>query len=144
MLDNEHHIPDTKRDTAQPKKPKSRRAYMRAYQKKLRQKRKRLELSLDPDDYVRLKKEADRHGMKLATFTREAVFAYLNQEFILPNPEQVRELELAFRQIGNNISQIAHHAKNHRDAPIDLNTVGRLLAELEDEITQTLRHPERQ
>lgn len=142
MLDREQPNPDLEPDQTQ---PSSRRAYMRQYQKELRTRRKRLELSLDPEDYDRLKQEAQRHDMKLATFTREAVFAYLDSQYILPNPEQVRELELALRQIGNDISQIAHYANSREsEQQIDLPAIGRLLAKLEEEISQALRHPEKQ
>ena len=142
MLDNEQSNPDDERKEAQ---RDNRRAYMRQYQKELRTKRKRLELSLEPEEYSRLKREANRHKMKVATFAREAIFAHLDGEYILPNPDQVQELELALRQIGNDVHQIARRVgREQATGRADINALERLVHDLEDQITLALRNPEKQ
>ena len=117
---------------------------MRQYQRVLRTKRKRLELSLELDDYARLKREANRHGMKVATFAREAVFAYLDSQFILPDPDHVQNLELALRQIQHDVHQITHRVGKEKGADhVNIADLSHLLNDLEERITQALRYPEK-
>ena len=54
-------------ETTETARQQKRRAYLDKYQNELRTKRKRLELSLHPDEHTKLKDEADRLNMKLAT-----------------------------------------------------------------------------
>lgn len=120
-------------------KEERRRSYMRHYQKELRQKRKRLELLLTPEDYQRLKQSAKEHRMKTATFAREAMLAYVDERFVLPDSELVAELELALRRITTDVNRIARSAVG--GAALDVGRLNQRLAELEDVISSTLRDP---
>ena len=122
---------------------KKRRAYMRTYQKVHRKKKRRVEVQLDPSDLHRIKREANRHQMKTATFIRQATLAYLDQAFIVPDPAQIRSLELALRRIGNNLNQLTARAHKYGLSRADLVDLHAMLRGLEHEMYKRLRDPEK-
>ncbi len=115
--------------------------YKKRYQQLYRIKHKRLELTLTPEEDERLKKAAAKHQSKTGTFAKDAIFAYLDTTYIVPNEADVRTLELGLRRIGTNINQLVY--KSHREGihTDRLDKIYDQLKHLETLIEATLRHP---
>ena len=125
-------------------KAERRKQYLKHYQRQLRKKKKRLEIYLDHPLYKYLERAAIDHNMKVATFARACIHAHLGRSprYIVPDNEVVRQLELAIRKIGNNINQVSRLVNTKKLADqLDIETINHHLAELEDAITDALRHP---
>ena len=101
-----------------------------------------MEILLMPSESKRLATEARKHGKRKATFAREAMFAYMDRRFVVPDDEVVQRLELAIRRIGTNLNQIARRVNENRVVTeLDVEHANRLLAELEQVVTAAFRDP---
>ena len=63
-----------------------RRKYLTEYQRKLRQRKKRVDVLFDHNDYERIERAATRHNMKVGPFIRACTEAYLDRRYIVPEP----------------------------------------------------------
>lgn len=134
--------PDSPPEILEEARAEYRRRYQKHYQSELRRRRERLEILLTPSESKRLTNEARRHGKRKATFAREAMFAYMDRRFVVPDDEVVQRLELAIRRIGTNLNQIARRVNEKRVATdLDVDGTNRLLAELEELVTEAFRQP---
>ena len=116
--------------------------YKREYQLAFRKEHTRLEITLTKAQHGRLSAEAARHGMKRSAFVREALFAYLDRRYLVPDPDVVRNLELGVRRIGTNVNQLARHVNTERVAKVaDVEGANKLLVELEELISSAFRKP---
>lgn len=120
-----------------------RREYFTAYQRELRQRKKRVDILFDKEDFATLERAARRHGYgrKTGAFIRDAALAYLHREYIVPDQDAIRQLELGIRRIGNNLNQIARKANTVGIEPSDLDAIREHLATLEHEVSTALRNP---
>ena len=119
-----------------------RKQYQKNYQDRYAHEKKRLKITLSSHEYDRLKEQAEAHGQKFAAFAREAMLAYLDQRFLVPDAQKVSDLEVALRKIGNNINQIAHHTNRiERLTYGNATQLRQNLEELEDTISQSMRQP---
>ena len=82
--------------------------YKREKKRQYRKERCYVELVLTPKEKQVLVTGAKNHKKPLATYIREIALAYQRRLYILPDPSQLHQLEMAFRRIGNNINQIAY------------------------------------
>ncbi len=115
----------------------------RKYLQELRRTYTRVDLMIPPEEAIVIQSAARKHGIKVGKLLRVATLAYLNQEFVVPDPEVVRALELQIRRIGTNINQIARAANRSRSVSTqNIEDAFHLLAELEDVIDQAFRHPD--
>ncbi len=119
----------------------NRQQYLKRYQKLYRMERKRLELTLTPDEHQTLQDAAKRHKKKLSTFTKEAALAYLNQEFIVPDEEHLQRIELGIRRIGINLNQLVRRAHQSGIQPDTVAQLEELVRQLEQSVGDSLRHP---
>jgi predicted DNA binding CopG/RHH family protein len=74
--------------------------------------KKRLNLTLDPDQFQQVEKEAQDVGITTTAFIRESLLAYLKHER-LPSrktEQKFSELILLMRNMTNNLNQIARQA----------------------------------
>jgi predicted DNA binding CopG/RHH family protein len=74
--------------------------------------KKRLNLTLNPDQFQQVEKEAQDVGITPTAFIRESLFAYLKRER-LPSrktEQKFSELILLMRNMTNNLNQIARQA----------------------------------
>lgn len=76
------------------------------------QQKKRLNLTFDIPDFLKIQKEADNTGLTPTAFLRATALAYLgNSRLPSPSTEQkFSELVFLFRNISNNLNQIARQA----------------------------------
>jgi hypothetical protein len=76
------------------------------------ERKKRLNLTLDPDQFQQVEKEAQDVGITTTAFIRESLLAYLKHER-LPSrktEQKFSELILLMRNMTNNLNQIARQA----------------------------------
>lgn len=121
---------------------KDRRAYLTEYQRNtLRKKKKRVELLLDPKQVKALDGAAG--NKKLGPFILSAALAYIEGEYIIPDEDRIRSLELQLRRIGTNINQIAKKANREGVDADSIAAAANLLPELERALSQIFRNPEK-
>ena len=87
-----------------------RKAYKVEYNKKYRQKKIHRIIIYSVKDYEFLKESADRYSKSFSGFVKESSLAYLRQQFILPSPEQTKQVLVAFSKYGTNLNQLSHKA----------------------------------
>ena len=96
--------------------------------------KKRLNLTLDPDQFQQVKKEAEDVGIPPTAFIRESVLSYIKKER-LPSrkaEEKLTELIFLMRNMTNNLNQIARQANTIQKLSInDFIQTKRLLGDLE-------------
>ena len=93
---------------AKREKTEAERAAHRAYFNRYRKERKRqLNLLIEPAHHARLKRAAKAHNLPLGRFVIASSLAYLGRQYLVPDPDQVRELSLELRRIGVNLNQLA-------------------------------------
>ena len=81
-----------------------------------RKHRKRLDCALTLDEYAKLKTKARASNLPPTTLLRQAAFAYLEKSPLIP-PDLERELStlvFLFRNMANNLNQIAKHTNTHK------------------------------
>lgn len=87
-----------------------RKAYKAEYNKKYRQEKIHRIIIFSLKEYEYLKKSADKYGKSFSGFVKESSLAYLRQQFILPSPEQTKQILVAFSKYGTNLNQLSHNA----------------------------------
>ena len=93
--------------------------YWKAYHKNYYQQRKkdykRLTLRLTKEEYDRLQIHAKEYSdLSFSTFIKQSALAYLEQNYIPQNPQEISALTKAIRKIGNVINQVVQSI--HRTA----------------------------
>lgn len=89
-----------------------RQAYKKAWNQKNKTQVKRVSMTLTPIEYARFEKRAKKEGVKVTTLVKNMAIAY-EQQAPLFTPEQLHEMQemrFIFRNVANNINQIAHHS----------------------------------
>lgn len=76
------------------------------------QRKKRLNLTFDPDQFQRIQKEAQQIGITPTAFLRESMLAYLDHERLPARETEQKFSELIFlmRNMSSNLNQIARQA----------------------------------
>lgn len=89
-----------------------RKQYRKAYQKQYGQSRKTntrtIKVTLASEVYEQIQAHADSLGLKPATYTRKALFAAINQCYVLPDHEVLRDVIIALKDNSGKLNQIAH------------------------------------
>lgn len=87
---------------------------------KPRKKRRSKVVSLDfrPEDYEAVREAAEKRGLKLRTFCREAILKAAGKAMRLPPSSEIaqayREVAYQVSKIGANLNQIAKHVNVHK------------------------------
>ncbi len=136
-----HHLPENATpDEVERLKRRYRKIYLKNY--KAQYKGKRKELVFSPEEFKRLEKLAGQHQMKLGSFIKACTFAYIDQEYILPDDQQALALERQIRAIGNNINQITYKLNaTGQYNTIDSETIYHNLYQLEQAVSTAFRAP---
>ena len=123
-------------------KKQYRKQYQKVYQQQYTRNKQRKSLLFTKPEYTKLKEAANEHQMKPATFAKRAIFAYLNNMYIVPDEHQVHKIEIALKAIGTNINQITFKTNSTGQlAPHDFEELFQLLHRLEQKIVDALKHP---
>jgi len=116
---------------------------MKEYQKRYRQLKVRKEISFSRKEYQRFSVESDRTGLSFNAWVRSTLDAYLDQTFIVVSPEELQQLIISIRRIGNNINQIVKYAHAQSEvSPEDLVRLITMIKEVEATVEASLHHPE--
>lgn len=134
-------------DKADPKaleaaKRKYKTHYQREYRRKRRKQRPEFNVSFSADDIVLITREAVRHSLSVTAYIQKATVAYLQKEYLVPNHKEVAQLEQHLSRIHSDIQLIANsHSTNLLSQTLDYRKLLQRVAQAEQYVTDTLRHP---
>jgi predicted DNA binding CopG/RHH family protein len=99
-------------DPTEPQKNLAKLKRARYMREEYTKRKKRLNLTFDEADFIRIKKEAHTVGLTPTAFLRESVLAYLENARLPTKMAQKEWSELVFllRNMANNLNQIARQA----------------------------------
>ena len=123
-----------------------RKQYFLAYKRKQRKKRPEYTINFNEDngEHKRILLAAQRHVMTMPQFLRAAVRGYLEQKYVVPNQQQVAELEQLLSQVLNEIQAIARKKERYFwDRNDKLESIEKRIEKLEIDIDQVFRNPQR-
>ena len=123
-------------------------SYMKEYRMQYKQRVKRLTVTLSQEEFFQLEQSAREHGKgeKLSAFLKEAGFAYLKQEYLVPKylEDKLQELVLILRNMGNNFNQITRYTHKLRRATlVNLSRVEKILTKVEALIVDFVCNPKK-
>lgn len=142
---NEVKLPDELwQDFEQSFKKLRRKLYLKNYHREYSKRNHRKSIFLNTKEVRFLEKEAKKHKKRFSNFLKEIILNYCHQRhrYIVPDEEQLQEVCLEIRRIGNNINQIARYTNHFRALSLfDAQKVRKDLKELEEFIYHTLKLP---
>jgi hypothetical protein len=114
--------------------------YWKAYKRKWKKEQRTVyTISLTHKEVKELERAATRHHRASTTFIREALFAYLNQRFIVPDTETVREVRMLLARSYYLLQTIQEEGNNKLTNERALS----LLEKLEADVLRCLTAPDR-
>jgi hypothetical protein len=95
-----------------------RKTYLKNYKKRYRAEVKHVMLSIDICVFKRIEKAAAKEGMKPTTFITDIALRNIAGQVYVPVELKVQldRLEFLFRNVANNLNQIAHHTNTIKRA----------------------------
>ncbi|MDR0614853.1 MAG: MobC family plasmid mobilization relaxosome protein [Lactobacillales bacterium] len=118
-------------------KQEQRKKYMQNYIAKYRETHREIKITFPKKDFTVIKKIAEKQGMKIATYIRQATHEQSRNLYLFPKEleEQIKIAVRNMRSIGNNINQIAKYCnEEYYSSPDNLETVFNFLRKIENEI----------
>ncbi|WP_020560815.1 plasmid mobilization protein [Thiofilum flexile] len=90
----------------------NRQAYKKAWNQKNKSHVKRVSITLSNSEYSELEKRAKKENIKITTLVKNMALAYHQQAplFSSEQLQEMQEMRFLFRNIANNINQIAHNS----------------------------------
>jgi len=70
-----------------------RKSYQRAYKRHQRSQRKEYQIQLSKEENKRICEEAKKHQSSPSKFIKNAILAYLHNEYVVPDNERIAQLE---------------------------------------------------
>ncbi|OFY47804.1 MAG: hypothetical protein A2W85_13455 [Bacteroidetes bacterium GWF2_41_31] len=119
-----------------------RKTYQRAYQKIYRDANIRKDIYFTPTEHKQLSKIAQKYHLSVPGLCKQLTFAYLKTQFVLPDDQQVRGLELYLRGVTNNHNQLIRYIHQKKDLKIsDIENLNERVNAMETKVSQALRSP---
>ena len=115
-----------------------RKSYQRAYKRHQRSQRKEYQIQLNKDENRRICDSAKKHHLSPSKFIKNAALAYLLNEYVVPDNEQIAQLEYLLSVAYSSINQIAEKTPQ---LTLDYERLSKIIERLEREVTQALRYP---
>lgn len=84
-----------------------RKAYLKSYNQKRKQRTKRIATVIDLDQYKQIQDHAGKLKLSTADFLRKSVVSTLNNSYVIPDEELLQEVVLQLNQISSGLYQIA-------------------------------------
>lgn len=98
--------------------------------------------STDKGEYSKVAAASKRHNLTITAFICSAVLAYIDQRFVVPNPDQVAALEQILSQCLNEVQSIVKaKEKYHWEREQKFESIEKRIEKLESEIDQVFRNP---
>ena len=147
------------KDTIDSLKKEYKKDYQTKKHQEFRERNKSVKLFFDKSkEYPYIERQAKKHGLKISSFVKDCVFAYLKKQYISPNEDklerciqEIAQIRTAIDRIGTNINQIAKHTNQQKflgndyekqiyKSIFDLDKLN-IFFELEDRINAACREP---
>ncbi|MDX2469627.1 MAG: plasmid mobilization relaxosome protein MobC [SAR324 cluster bacterium] len=106
--------------------------------------KKKCKVSLDEDELDELEAAAKYHHLSTSALLRSATFAYLRQDFVIPDPRRLTELLFLLAKSSSNINQLCRYT--HERKALTESTLIELTSEIRKiskAIEKALREPNR-
>jgi hypothetical protein len=98
--------------------------------------------SKEEGDYAKVAFMAKQHKMKITSFLRAAVLAYINKTYIVPDRLQISELEQLLSQCLNEIQSIVRQRERFSyERELKYEVIEKRIEKLEKEISHALKCP---
>jgi len=124
-------------------KEQYKKSYMKAYKRAYNQENKRIKLTFKKSEYEAIQKGAAKVKKPVATYIKECFDAYQNSEYILPDKNQVQEMNRLFLNISNNVNQVARYGNENRFISADsIKYLYTQLKEIKTQMDNTFKRPE--
>lgn len=90
----------------------NRKTYLKAYKAEYKKHTRQLNITLSEKEYEAFEKRAKQEGVKVSTLVKNMALAYHQQAplFTAEQLHEMQEMRFMFRNVANNINQIAHHS----------------------------------
>lgn len=119
-----------------------RKAYQKDYQRNYRKKKVRKDLYFSPQEFNRLSALARKHKKPVSKLCKELIFGYIDKQFVLPDDQQVRKLELYLRGVTNNLNQLVRYIHQRKDlSHDDIFNLRNQVNEIEGVVSKSFRNP---
>lgn len=119
----------------------------RSYNGRIREEQKalgfrRVNVTLSPTEYARLKEQADIHQERVTTHLKRCAFSYIDSSYLLPPDiaDRLDSLLGIMRGIGNNLNQLARHSNEMRYF-LDTESVRLQLKRMDEEVRRFVAEP---
>lgn len=133
---------ETTKDELEEAKQQYRKLYLKEYQKEFRRINIRKDIYFTPIEFSKLSSASKKFNMPLPRLCKELTLAYLNNQFLLPDDTQIRQLEIYLRGVTNNINQLVRYIhQQKRLSENDLSILRTQINEMEERISLALRQP---
>lgn len=89
-----------------------RQAYKKAWNQKNKTQVKRVSITLSNEEYRELEQRAKQENVKITTLVKNMALAFHQQQSVVSQDlkTELQDMRFIFRNIANNINQIAHHS----------------------------------
>jgi len=93
-------------------------------------------------EYAKVKRASEKHKMTMTAFIRSSVLAYLDQKYLVPDPDQIAQLEQLLSQCLNEIQKIVGpRERYHWEREQKFEAIEERIEKLETDINQVFRNP---
>ncbi len=115
------------------------------YEEQKRKGYKRVNVTLDPQEFQEISTHAKKYGKKVTTHLKDCAIGYVRESYLVPPDIESRldELVLILRGVGNNINQLARYSNEMRYF-LETEAVRSQVRKLEEEIRKFLTEPPKQ
>ena len=101
-----------------------------------------INFSKDKGEFEKVEREAKKHQLTITSFIHLATLAYINQTYLVPNTQQIAQLEQVLSDCLNEIQTIVKFKeKYHWERDKKLETIEKRIEKLEQQIVEVFRHP---
>lgn len=124
-----------------------RKSYFRGYKKEQRIQKPEYTISFSKEkgEFETILKGAKRHKLSVPAFVRQATLAYINQIFIVPNREEVAQLQQLLSDCLNEIQTIVRFKERFNfQREEKLEKIEKRIEKLEEDIDRLFRNPKLQ
>jgi len=94
------------------------------------------------EEYNQLLQASKNHGLPFATFVRESALNYVSRGFIVPDKEELRQIQVLLKKYGVLLNQTVYVINSHKHAsPMLINRINENFLALENEIRAVIETP---
>lgn len=120
-----------------------RKAYQKDYQRNYRKKKVRKDLYFNSQQFNKLSALAKKHKMPVSKLCKELIFGYIDKQYVLPDDENVRQLELYLRGVTNNLNQLVRYIHQRKElSHDDIINLRNQINEIEEVVSRSFRAPD--